>query len=151
MKPRQTKPRPMKPCQANRQATTLSRRMLLGSALAAPAVLAARRAVAEPVTIRIGALKLIHSITPWFYERFLPDGYKVEIIAFESPADGKAAVITKSVDFGTFGVAAAILSAAAHEPMAVFGSECNKGMAIVAKKDSGVAALKDLKGKRMAI
>jgi ABC-type nitrate/sulfonate/bicarbonate transport system substrate-binding protein len=133
-----------------RRARTLSRRTVLGAALAAPALLIGRRASAE-TTIRIGALKLIHSITPWFYERFLPDGYKVEIIAFESPADGKAAVITKSVDFGTFGVAAAILSAAAREPMAVFGSECNKGMAVVAKKDSAIATLKDLKGKRVAI
>jgi NitT/TauT family transport system substrate-binding protein len=128
----------------------LSRRTLIGTALAAPAILAARPARAE-TTIRIGALKLIHSITPWFYERFLPDGYKVEIIPFESPTDGKSAVVTKSVDFGTFGIAAAILGASAHEPVVVFGSSCNKGMAVVAKKDSAIATLKDLKGKRVAI
>ncbi len=126
---------------------TIARRSLL----AAPALLLARRALADTVTIRIGALKLIHSITPYFYQQFLPAGYKVEIVSFESPADGKAAVVTKSVDFGTFGIAAAIFSAAAHEPLVVFGSECNKGMAIVAKKDSSIASLKDLKGKRVAI
>ena len=83
-----------------------SRRSFLAAALAAPLVLRARPAAADTVTIRIGALKLIHSITPWFYERFVPAGYRVEIIPFESPTDGKSAVVTKSVDFGTFGIAA---------------------------------------------
>ena len=112
---------------------------------------ARERAAADTVTIRMGALKLIHSITPYFYERFLPDGYRLEIIPFESPPMAKSAVVTKSVDFGTFGIAAAILGAAAHEPVVVFGSECNKGMAVVARKDSPIASLKDLKGKRVAI
>ncbi len=128
-----------------------SRRFLLATTLAAPAVLRVTRARADTVTIRMGALKLIHSITPWFYERFLPAGYKVEIIPFESPTDCKSAVVTGSVDFGTFGVAAGILGAAAHEPVVVFGSACNKGMAVVARKDGPINTLKDLKGKRVAI
>jgi NitT/TauT family transport system substrate-binding protein len=124
---------------------------VIAGALAAPAVLRVRPAKAQPVHIRMGALKLIHSITPWFYERFLPEGTTVEIIPFESPTDGKSAVVTKSVDFGTFGIAAGILGAAAHEPVVVFGSSCNKGMAVVARKDSTIETLKDLKGKRVAI
>jgi NitT/TauT family transport system substrate-binding protein len=129
----------------------IQRRSLLAATVASPFVLRAGSSRAETTTIRIGALKLIHSITPWFYERFVPAGYKVEIIPFESPTDGKSAVVTKSVDFGTFGIAAAILGAAAHEPVVVFGSSCNKGMAVVAGKDSPIASLKDLKGKRVAI
>jgi NitT/TauT family transport system substrate-binding protein len=130
----------------------LSRRQALIGALAAPAILRGEIARAETVKIRMGALKLIHSITPWFYEKFLPAGYEIEIIPFESPTDGKSAVATKSVDFGTFGIAAAILGAAAHEPVVVFGSSCNKGMAVVARKDNAaITTLKDLKGKRIAI
>jgi ABC-type nitrate/sulfonate/bicarbonate transport system substrate-binding protein len=129
----------------------LTRRGLLTTALASPAVLRFAAAHAEPVTIRMGSLKLIHSITPYFYERFLPAGYKLDVIPFESPTDCKSAVVTGSVDFGTFGVAAAILGAAAHEPVVVFGSACNKGMAVVARKDGPIATLKDLKGKRVAI
>ena len=128
-----------------------TRRALLATALAAPFVLRYGAARAEPVTIKMGSLKLIHSITPWFYERFLPAGYKIDIIPFESPTDCKSAVVTGSVDFGTFGIAAGILGAAAHEPVVVFGSACNKGMAVVARKDSTIGTLKDLKGKRVAI
>jgi ABC-type nitrate/sulfonate/bicarbonate transport system substrate-binding protein len=128
-----------------------SRRHALAGALAMPLVLRFGASRAETTTIRMGSLKLIHSITPWFYERFLPEGYKLEVIPFESPTDCKSAVVTKSVDFGTFGIAAGILGAAAHEPVVVFGSACNKGMAVVARKDGPVGTLKDLKGKRVAI
>ena len=126
----------------------LSRRTALLGALSAPVVL--RHAHAATV-IKMGTLKLIHSITPYFYEKFLPEGTTVEITPFESPADGKDAVVGGTVDFGTFGIAAAILSATQHQPIVVIGSECNKGMAIVAGKNSGINTLADLKGKRVAI
>ncbi|MBS0558959.1 MAG: ABC transporter substrate-binding protein [Proteobacteria bacterium] len=129
----------------------IRRRTVLGGMLAAPAILGARAARADEVVIRIGVLKLIHSMTPYFYERFAPAGTKIVLVPFESPTDGKNAVVTRSVDVGTFGIAAAIFGAAAHEPVVVVGAECNKGMAIVAGKDSGINSLKDLKGKRVAI
>ncbi|HKM62306.1 MAG TPA: NrtA/SsuA/CpmA family ABC transporter substrate-binding protein [Acidisphaera sp.] len=131
--------------------SVINRRSVLASAplaLAAPFVLRRARAA---TTVRIGVLKLIHSITPYYYQRFAPAGMTIEVIPFESPTDGKNAVVTRSVDAGTFGIAAAILSAAAHEPIVVFGSECNKGMAVVAGKDSDINSIKDLRGKRVAI
>src|SRR5258706_2667037 len=103
--------------------------------LAAPAVL---RAAGEPVVIRAGALKLIHSIAPYFYDQFVPAGYKVEVLPFETPTECKSAVATKSVDFGAFGIAAAILGAAAGEPVVVIASTCNRGMAIITTKDSAI-------------
>jgi NitT/TauT family transport system substrate-binding protein len=102
-------------------------------------------------TIKIGALKLIHSITPHFYEKFAPAGYKIVVIPFESPTDGKNAVLTGSVDFGTFGIAAATLGAAAGEPLVIFAAQCNRGMAVVAGAGSDIKSIKDLKGKKVAI
>ncbi len=115
--------------------------------IAAPSLVRAQ----SETTIKMGALKLIHSIAPYFYQKFAPAGYKVEVIPFESPTEGKNGVVTQSVDFGVFGIAAAILGAAAREPIVVIGSCCNKGMAIIAKKDSEIASIKDLKGKKVAI
>src|SRR5260370_1490013 len=117
------------------------------AALARPAVVLAQ----QPTVIKMGALKLIHSIAPYFYERFTPAGYKVEVITFESPTEGKNAVVTKSVDFGMFGIAAATLGAAAGEPIVVIASACNRGMAVIAPKDSPIASIQDLAGKRIAI
>ena len=128
----------------------LRREFLLGSAAAAiagPAVVHAQ----DTIVIKMGALKLIHSIAPYFYEKFTPAGYKVEVYPFESPTEGKNAVVTKSVDFGMFGIAAATLGAAAGEPLVVIASACNKGMAVIAAKDAPIASIKDLKGKRVGI
>ena len=131
---------------------TLSRRRFLGSSIAVSIGVAAGRAGAEgPVTIRLGVMKLIHSITPYFYERFLPAGYRLDIIPFSTPTDVKDAVVTGSVDYGTFGIAAAILGAVAHQPIIVYGSECNKGMAVIARKGEPIATIRDLKGKRVGI
>ena len=70
----------------------------LGAGLiAAPAIVKAEGA---PIVIRAGALKLIHSIAPYFYDQFVPEGYRVEVLPFETPTECKNAVVTKSVDFG---------------------------------------------------
>ena len=108
-------------------------------------------AAQQPRVIKVGTLKLIHGITPYFYEKFAPPGYKFEVITFESPTDGKNAVITGTVDFGTFGIAAATLGAAAGEPLVIFASQCNRGMAVVSHVKSDIKTIKDLKGKKVAI
>lgn len=106
---------------------------------------------AQDKVIKVGALKLIHSITPHFYEKFAPPGYRIVVVPFESPTDGKNAVLTGSVDFGTFGIAAAMLGAAAGEPLVVFAAQCNRGMAVVAGASSPIKSIQDLKGKKVAI
>jgi len=84
----------------------VARRHALTGALAAPLELRYGVPRLDAVTIRMGSLKLIHSITPSFYERFLPAGCKLEIMPFESSTDCKSAVVTRLVDFGTLGIAA---------------------------------------------
>lgn len=133
-----------------------SRRKFLRAAilaLAASASLAsASSAIAQQQrVIKVGTLKLIHGITPYFYDKFAPPGYKFEVITFESPTDGKNAVITGTVDFGTFGIAAATLGAAAGEPLVIFASQCNRGMAVVSSAKSDIKTIRDLRGKKVAI
>jgi NitT/TauT family transport system substrate-binding protein len=124
-------------------------RLIAAAAIALAALLPS--AHAQDKVIKVGALKLIHSITPYFFEKFAPAGYKIQVIPFESPTDGKNAVLTGSVDFGTFGFAAAMLGAAAGEPLVVFAAQCNRGMAVVAGAQSPIKSIKDLKGKKVAI
>ena len=122
---------------------------LAASAAALPA--ASLNAFAADRTIKVGTLKLIHGITPYFYEKFAPAGVKVQVVPFESPTDGKNAVVTGTVDFGIYGLAAATLGAANGEPVVVVGAAWNRGMAVVAGVKSGINSIKDLKGKRVAI
>jgi NitT/TauT family transport system substrate-binding protein len=131
-----------------------TRRALLIAAVAglsAVALPGAAPAVAADKVIKMGGLKLIHSIAPHFYEKFTPAGYKVEIVLFDSPTDGKNAVVANSVDFGMFGLAAATIGGAAGEPVVVIATACNRGMAVVARADGPIATIKDLKGKKVGI
>ncbi len=130
----------------------MSRRtMLTGAAGASVALFAPSLGRAQDKVLKMGGLRLIHSITPHFYEQFAIPGYKIEVITFDSPTDGKNAVVTKSVDFGMFGAAAAILGGAAGEPVTIIGAACNRGMAVIAKKSLPIASIKDLKGRKVAI
>jgi NitT/TauT family transport system substrate-binding protein len=115
-----------------------------GTSLVTPAFAADR-------VIKVGTLKLIHGITPFFYDKFTPAGYKFEIVTFDTPTDGKNAVVTRSVDFGTYGLAAATLGGAAGEPVVIIGAQCNRGMAVVAGAKSAINSIKDLAGKKVAI
>jgi len=129
-----------------------SRRGFLRLVAATAALTAANRRVwADNRVIKVGTLKLIHGITPYFYEKFAPAGIEIQVVPFESPTDGKNAVVTGTVDFGIYGIAAATLGAAHGEPVVVIGAACNRGMAVVARKDSPIASIKDLKGKTVGI
>lgn len=113
--------------------------------------LSAPSARADDKVIRVGTLKLIHGISAYFYEKFAPPGYKVEVIPFESPTDGKNAVLTGTVDTCIHGIAAFILGAAAGEPVVIVANANNRGMVIMAGVNTGIKTVKDLKGKKVAI
>ena len=126
------------------------RRLLAGTAglvLAAPHVANAQ----AQRTVKMGGLRLIHAMTPHFYDRFMPSNLRLEITTFDSPTDGKNAVVTRSVDFGGFGIAAAILGAAAGEPVVVAGAFCNRGMGVVSRAGSDIRSIAGLRGRRVAI
>jgi NitT/TauT family transport system substrate-binding protein len=127
------------------------RRLFAGAGVAAAALAAPSVLRAQPRTIKMGALRLVHSMPPYFYEKFAPADLKIEVIVFDSPTDGKNAVVTKSVDFGTFGIAAAILGGAVGEPVVVVGALSNKGMGVISKAGSDIKTVKDLKGKKVGI
>lgn len=130
----------------------IDRRRFLGAAAAGAAVLSAPAVLrAQERTIRMGSLRLIHSMTPHFYQQFAPAGVNFEVITFDSPTDGKNAVVTKSVDFGGFGIAAATLGAAVGEPVIVVGAFCNRGMGVIAGADTDIETLTDLAGQRVGI
>ncbi len=101
--------------------------------------------------LKVGTLKLIHGISAYFYEKFVPAGYTVEVIPFESPTDGKNAVLTGTVDTCIHGIAAFILGAAAGEPVMIVANANNGGMAIMAGVNTGIKSVKDLKGRKVAI
>lgn len=106
---------------------------------------------AQDKVLKVGTLKLIHGISAYFYEKFAPPGYTVEVIPFESPTDGKNAVLTGTVDTCIHGIAAFLLGAAAGEPVVIVANANNGGMAVMAGLNTDIKTIKDLKGKKVAI
>ena len=113
--------------------------------------LAAPSHAQDSKVLKVGTLKLIHGISAYFYERFVPTGYTVEVYPFESPTDGKNAVLTGTVDTCIHGIAAFLLGAAAGEPVVIVANANNGGMAVIAGVNTGIKTIKDLKGKKVAI
>ena len=131
--------------------TTTRRHFIRMAATAAALTSTSIKTFAAERVIKVGTLKLIHGITPYFYEKFAPADIKIEVIPFETPTDGKNAVATGTVDFGIFGLAAATLGGANGEPVVIIGAQCNRGMAVVAGAKSPIKSIKDLAGKKVAI
>jgi NitT/TauT family transport system substrate-binding protein len=114
-------------------------------------IAASPQAHAEDKVLRVGTLKLIHGISAYFYEKFAPPGYTVEVIPFESPTDGKNAVLTGTVDTCIHGIAAFILGAASGEPVMIVANANNRGMAVMAGVNTNIKDIRDLRGKKVAI
>ena len=91
----------------------LARPYRLALLVALAAVSLTATAHADDKVLKVGTLKLIHGISAYFYEKFAPAGYTVEVFPFESPTDGKNAVLTGTVDTCIHGIAAFLLGAAA--------------------------------------
>jgi NitT/TauT family transport system substrate-binding protein len=126
-------------------------RLALPILFAALSIASAPQAAAQDKVLKVGTLKLIHGISAYFYERFVPAGYTVEVYPFESPTDGKNAVLTGTVDTCIHGIAAFLLGAAAGEPVVIVANANNRGMAVIAGVSTDIKSIKDLKGKRVAI
>jgi len=88
-------------------------------------------------------------MAPRFYARFLPEGLRVETLAFNNSTEIKTAVVTGSVDFAVTGITAALQGASRGEPFRVLAAAADGASAIVARKERGIARIEDLAGKRV--
>ena len=127
------------------------RTFLISAAAVAGATALPRFArAAEPRTIKVGMLKTVNTVVMQFYQKFASPGITYQVIAFDTPPDGKDAVVSGSVDFGIFGLAAATLGAASGQPITVIAAAGGKAMALVVAASSTAKTFADLKGKKIA-
>jgi NitT/TauT family transport system substrate-binding protein len=131
---------------------TSNRRSFLVSAAAAASAGAVPSFVraADARTIKVGMLKTVNTVVMQFYQKFASPGTTYQVIVFDTPPDGKDAVVSGSVDFGIFGLAAATLGAAAGQPVTVIAAAGGKAMAVVVAASSTAKTFADLKGKKIA-
>jgi NitT/TauT family transport system substrate-binding protein len=108
------------------------------------------RAADAPRTIKVGMLKTANSVVAQFYQKFAAPGATYQVIVFDTPPDGKDALVSGSVDFGIFGLAAATLGASQGQPVTVVAAAGGKAMAVVVDAASPAKTFADLKGKKIA-
>ncbi len=104
---------------------------------------------AKEYKVKVGTLRQPHLFAPAFYARFLPANVTVETVLFANSTEIKTAVVTGSVDFAVTGITAALEGAAQDEPFRVLASAADGASAIVARKDSGIATVADLRDKKI--
>ena len=104
----------------------------------------------EAVTATVGTWKTAQTLTPYFYDQFLPEGSSLEVKPFTNPGDQKTALLAGSLDMTGTTIPLAITAASKGEPVKVVVSLCNKCSALVVGKDSGIEKPEDLKGKTIA-
>ncbi len=135
----------------NMDATRRSFLSAAGAISAAAAVPSfARAAAPAPRTVKVGMLKTVNTIVMQFYQKFASPGVTYDVIIFDTPPDGKDALVSGAVDFGIFGLAAATLGATAGQPITIVASAGQKAMGFVVAADSPAKTFADMKGKKIA-
>jgi NitT/TauT family transport system substrate-binding protein len=129
----------------------INRRAVLAGLAGTTALSVAPAARAQEKTIRVAVLKVVGNAHALHYERLAPPGYKFQLIYMNTPADAKNAVAAGSADFALGGVVAAILGNANGEPVVIVSNLTGASMAVIAKADSQIKTIADLKGKRVGI
>jgi len=135
----------------------MNRRQFLAlslSGLISPAILSLinTESSAQPgksFDLRAGTWKTAQTITPYFYEQFLPKGSSVKVFPFTNPGDQKTALLAGSLDITGTTIVHAIHAAAKGEPIVIVCSLCDKCSALVVKKEAGIQKPADLRGKKI--
>jgi sulfonate transport system substrate-binding protein len=132
-------------------------RFLTTAVLAAGLWAPVSEALAQDKTLRIGYQKygtlVILKERGALDKRLKAEGYTVTWTVFPGGPQLLEALNVGAIDFGTTGEAPPIFAQAAGAPLLYVGHEppAPKGEAIIVPKDSTIASIADLKGKRVAL
>lgn len=117
--------------------------LLAGMALAVSA------AAQSGQTIRIAVVKATVLAPALLVQKHLPPGWKTEITYFTTPGDMTNALLSDSIDLAYIGLTIAAVARSKDQPIVVVANQAGKGTAIVARADSPIKSIADLKGKRI--
>lgn len=119
------------------------------AALVGGAALAATAAAQAPQTIRMAVVKATVLAPSLLAQKHLPPGWKTEITYFTTPGDMTNALLSDSVDLAYIGLTIAAVARSKDQPIVVVANQAGKGTAIVARTDSPIKSIADLKGKKV--
>ena len=103
----------------------------------------------SPQTIRMAVVKATVLAPSLLVQKHLPPGWKTDITYFTVPGDMTNALLTDSVDLAYIGVTIGVVARSKDQPIVIVANQAGKGTAIVARANSPIKSIADLKGKRV--
>ena len=127
----------------------IARRMLLASALAAPAIVSRQSLGQSMRKVKLGSAFTTTTNAMFLMPDLLrPQGIDAEIITFPSLVQRMQAVAANAVDAGNGGLSATMQVATKGFPMSVLANGCDGGWMLVARPE--ITEFQQLKVKRLA-
>lgn len=102
-----------------------------------------------PQTIRMAVVKATVLAPSLLVQKHLPPGWKTDITYFTVPGDMTNALLTDSIDLAYIGVTIGVVARSKDQPIVIVANQAGKGTAIVARANSPIKSIADLKGKRV--
>jgi NitT/TauT family transport system substrate-binding protein len=120
--------------------------------MAAIGVLAAACAARAEDVVRLGNLKFAHyGAVSYMKEIASRHGLRIEERVFAKGIDIIPAMIAGEIDISASGVDGAIAGRASGVPLTIVAGFAKGGVRIVAAKDSGIAGIRDFKGRKVGV
>jgi aliphatic sulfonates family ABC transporter substrate-binding protein len=129
---------------------------VLAAALLGGLVVGCSNPKKEQITVNIGITTypevIIAEVKGFFEEELTPLNATVKIAAFQSGPPQIEALAAKSLDFAAFGDQPALQAVSSGVPVKIISgiSDGSEAIGLVAREDSGIKTVKDIKGKKIA-
>ncbi len=103
-------------------------------------------------TITTAVYSKNHASSPLYWQQFAPPGLTVKPVIVTSAGDISRALVAGELDFGLMGPFNTLKEAVeTGQPSRIIGMCARQGSGLVARKDRGISAIADLKGKKVAV
>ena len=102
-------------------------------------------------TVTVAAYSKNHASSPLFWQRFAPEGLKVDVKIFTSGADMNRALEAGDLDFGLFGVYNGLIDKENGLGSRIICMAARQGIGLVARADRGIDGVAGLRGRTIAV
>jgi NitT/TauT family transport system substrate-binding protein len=102
-------------------------------------------------TVSVAAYSKNHASSPLFWQKFAPEGLRVEVKIFTSGSDMNRAMEAGDLDFGLFGMYNGLIEKEQGFRSKIISMASRQGIGLAARADRGIDSITDLRGKTIAV
>jgi NitT/TauT family transport system substrate-binding protein len=101
--------------------------------------------------VRVAAFKNNHAAGPLFWPQFAPEGLDVEVTTLTSGTDMNRALEADDLDFAIFGIVNGFIESEQGLGSKIVAMGARQGAGLVVRRDSDMAGVEDLAGRRIGL